>query len=106
MSVVDEVRERSDIVEVVGGYVPLKKTGRNYKACCPFHAEKTPSFTVDPARGTWHCFGACGTGGDVFSFVMRAENTDFRGALELLARRAGVALEPPSPVAEAQDRHK
>ncbi len=106
MSSVDEVRDRLDIVEVVGGYVQLKKAGRTYKALCPFHQEKTPSFVVNPERGTWHCFGACGTGGDVFSFVMRAENLDFRGALEFLARRAGVALETPSPAAEARQRQR
>jgi DNA primase len=106
MSVIDDVRERVDIVDVVGGYVELKKAGRSFKACCPFHAEKTPSFIVNPDRGTWHCFGACGTGGDVFSFVMRAENTDFRGALELLARRAGVDLAPPSPQAEVKEQRK
>jgi DNA primase len=106
MSVIDDVRDRLDIVDVVGSYVELKKAGRSFKACCPFHAEKTPSFIVNPDRGSWHCFGACGTGGDVFSFVMRAENTDFRGALELLARRAGVDLAPPSPQAEVQEQHK
>lgn len=105
-TVTDDIRDRLDIAEVVGGYVQLKKAGRSYKGLCPFHAEKTPSFTVDPARGTWHCFGACSTGGDVFSFVMRAENTDFRGALEILARRAGVALEAPTPQGEARERHK
>jgi DNA primase len=99
MAVIDEVRERLDIVEVISGYTPLKRAGRSYKARCPFHDEKTPSFVVFPESGTWRCFGACGTGGDLYAFVMRAENTDFRGALELLARRAGVALEAPSPQA-------
>jgi DNA primase len=102
MSVVDEVRERSDIVEIVGGSVQLKKAGRTLKGLCPFHQERTPSFVVYPDSGTWRCFGACATGGDVFSFVMRAENLDFRGALELLARRAGVTLEAPSAAAEAR----
>ncbi len=100
MSVVDDVRDRLDIVEVVGDYVPLKKSGRSYKALCPFHSEKTPSFVVFPETGTWRCFGACATGGDVFSFVMQIEGLDFRGALELLARRAGVELRPPSPEVE------
>jgi DNA primase len=97
MSVVDEVKERLDIVEVIQSYVPLKKAGRNYKGLCPFHAEKTPSFVVFPDTGTWHCFGACGTGGDVFSFVMKRENVGFGEALSMLAQRAGVELEPRSP---------
>jgi DNA primase len=105
MSVVDEIKDRLDIVEVIQSYVPLKKAGRNYKGLCPFHAEKTPSFVVFPDSGTWHCFGACGTGGDVFSFIMQQENLDFGEALQTLARRAGVDLEPRSPqAAEAEKR--
>ncbi|MFN2245174.1 MAG: DNA primase, partial [Anaerolineae bacterium] len=105
MSVVDEIKDRLDIVEVIQSYVPLKKAGRNYKGLCPFHAEKTPSFVVFPDSGTWHCFGACGTGGDVFSFVMQQENLDFGEALQTLARRAGVELESRSPqAAEAEKR--
>ncbi len=97
MSVVDEIKERLDIVEVISAYVPLKRTGRHYKGLCPFHAEKTPSFIVFPETGTWHCFGACSTGGDVFTFIMRRENLDFREALELLARQAGVELPSAQP---------
>jgi DNA primase len=105
MSVVDEIKDRLDIVEVIQSSVPLKKAGRNYKGLCPFHAEKTPSFVVFPDTGTWHCFGACGTGGDVFSFIMQQENLDFGEALQTLARRAGVELEPRSPqAAEAEKR--
>jgi DNA primase len=85
------IRERVSIVEVVSGYVTLKKAGRNHLGLCPFHAEKTPSFTVNDDRGLFHCFG-CGAGGSVFTFVMRAEGVGFREAVELLARRAGVAL--------------
>ena len=105
MSVVDEIKDRLDIVEVIQPYVPLKKAGRNYKGLCPFHTEKTPSFVVFQETGTWHCFGACGTGGDVFSFIMKQENVDFAEALRILAPRAGVELEARSPVAaEAEKR--
>jgi DNA primase len=105
MSAVDEIKERLDIVQVIQSYVPLKKAGRNYKGLCPFHAEKTPSFVVFPDTGTWHCFGACGTGGDVFSFVQRQENLDFGETLKLLAQRAGVELEARSPQATAAEQH-
>jgi DNA primase len=103
MSAVEEIKDRLDIVEVIQTYVPLKKAGRNYKGLCPFHAEKTPSFVVFPDTGTWHCFGACGTGGDVFTFITKQENLDFGEALRILAQRAGVELEPRSPqAAEAE----
>lgn len=105
MAGVDEVRDRTDIVALVSDYVTLKKAGRTFKGLCPFHGEKTPSFVVYPDEGRWHCFGGCSTGGDAFEFVMKIENLDFRGALEFLARRAGVALEPPSPrLKQRQDR--
>jgi DNA primase len=94
MSVIDEVKSRLDIIEVISSYIPLQKSGRNYKALCPFHSEKTPSFVVFPESQHWHCFGACGEGGDVFTFVMKREGWDFRTALQELARRAGVELRP------------
>jgi DNA primase len=96
MSDIEDVKQRLDIVEVISGYLPLQKSGRNFKALCPFHAEKMPSFYVFPERQSWHCFGACGTGGDVLAFVMKKENVDFAEALRMLAQRAGVTLKRDS----------
>src|SRR5690606_32067243 len=96
MSDVDQVKARLDIVDVISSYTPLKKAGRNYKAVCPFHSEKTPSFVVFPETQTWRCFGQCGEGGDVFGFVMKREGWTFSEALRELAARAGVQLESPT----------
>jgi DNA primase len=90
MSLIDEVKNRTDIVDVVGNYVDLDTSARNPKARCPFHSERTPSFYVFPESGTWRCFGACATGGDAISFVMKREGLEFREALHMLADRAGV----------------
>ena len=91
-SVTDEIKQRVDAVEVISRYTELKRAGSIYKGLCPFHSERTPSFVVFPHTGTWHCFGSCGTGGDVISFVMRKENLDFREAVEMLAKQAGIEI--------------
>jgi len=106
MGVVDEIKNRIDIVDFISGYVPLKKAGRTYKGLCPFHSEKTPSFIVFPDSQSWHCFGACGTGGDIFTFLMKRENLDFSEALRILAARAGVQLEPVTPAKAAEEEQE
>lgn len=89
--IIDEIRQRADIVEVVSDYLPLKKSGANYRALCPFHEEKTPSFNVNSERQIFHCFG-CGEGGNVFTFVMKIENISFPEAARMLGRRYGVVV--------------
>ncbi|MEA1927981.1 MAG: DNA primase, partial [Candidatus Auribacterota bacterium] len=88
---IDLINSYNDIVEVISQYLPLKRSGRNFKALCPFHSEKTPSFTVSPEKQIFHCFG-CGAGGNVFNFVMRRENMTFPEAVRYLARRAHIEL--------------
>lgn len=89
---IEEIKKKIDIVEFIGSFITLKKAGRNFKAVCPFHQEKTPSFVVSPERGIWHCFGACGDGGDVIKFLMKWENITFIEALRELAKKTGIKL--------------
>jgi DNA primase len=97
--IIEKVRERADIVEVISSYIPLKPAGKNYRALCPFHKEKTPSFTVSPEKGLFHCFG-CGVGGNVFTFLMRYEGISFYEAVKSLAERYGVPIEEVEGVQE------
>src|SRR5258708_5563067 len=92
MDQVSQIREKIDIVSFISEFIPLKKAGRNFKANCPFHNEKSPSFVVSPDRQIWHCFG-CGKGGDVYTFLMEYERLEFPEALRTLAKRAGIQLQ-------------
>ena len=92
MSVIEEIRTKADIIDIVSNYVSINQSGKYFKSICPFHSEKTPSFIVNPDRQSWHCFGACGTGGDVFSFVMRMESIGFGESIKFLANKTGVEL--------------
>src|SRR5687767_14199053 len=103
--VIADMKQRLGIDDVVGETVRLARAGRNVKGLCPFHSEKTPSFVVYPKNGSYHCFG-CGVSGDIFSFVMATEGLDFRGALEKLARRAGVEIKPRNDQVVAEERSK
>src|SRR5512137_963853 len=100
----EQIRAASDIVDVIGSYLPLKRAGGNFVALCPFHKEKTPSFNVNPHRQIFHCFG-CHKGGDVFTFVKEYENVDFPEAVRRLADRARIPLEYEQGGADAQARH-
>ncbi len=106
MSVTDEIKSRIDIVNYVQRFVPsLKKAGRNYKACCPFHNEKTPSFVVTPDKQTWRCFGACAEGGDLFSFAQKMHGWDFKEALRELGQEAGVEVRKQTPEQKSHAEH-
>lgn len=106
MNDAETVKSKIDIVEFISTYISLKKAGRNFKACCPFHNEKTPSFVVSPERQTWHCFGACAEGGDVIKFLEKWENLDFMEALETLAKRTGVVLTRTIPTDDSRFKDK
>ena len=89
--IIDEIRDRTDIVTVISDHVVLKKVGKNFKGLCPFHSEKTPSFSVSPDKRIYHCFG-CGVGGNVFKFLMEIQSISFPEVLKVLAERAGIPL--------------
>lgn len=103
--VIRQIIERCDIVETLSTYIALKKTGRSYKACCPFHPEKTPSFIVNPDKQIFHCFG-CGVGGNVISFVMRHERLEFPEAVKMLAQQAGVVIPEELPRTESNEQRQ
>ena len=100
---IEQVAAANDVVEVIGSYFPLKRAGANFKALCPFHQEKTPSFTVSPSRQTFHCFG-CGAGGSVFRFVMDYEHLDFPAAVRKLAARVGIPVIEEGRTGDIEDR--
>lgn len=101
--IIEEVRQKNDIVDVVSQYVKLTRKGSSYFGLCPFHNEKTPSFSVTPGKQMYYCFG-CGAGGNVFTFLMEYENYSFVEALKYLADRAGVELPEPEYSGEAKKR--
>jgi DNA primase len=100
-SVIEEIKEKLDLVSFLRGYLEIKPAGKNFKANCPFHQEKTPSFMISPERRMWHCFG-CGEGGDIFRFLMKYENLEFYEALKVLAEKAGIELKRVSPAEQRQ----
>ncbi len=102
MTDVELVKSKIDIVSFLSDYITLKKAGRNFKALCPFHSEKTPSFVVSPERQSWHCFGGCGEGGDAISFLEKWENLEFLEALRILAKKVGVTLSNYIPSSQTQ----
>ena len=106
MTVIDDVKQKTDIVEFISQYTTLTKSGRTFRALCPFHSEKRPSFFVYPEQQSWHCFGACNTGGDVFSFIMKKQDIDFGEALRLLAERANITIPSRSDRESGKDERE
>lgn len=104
MTDVELVKSKIDIVSFISDYIAVKKAGRNFKALCPFHSEKTPSFVISPERGTWHCFGACAQGGDAIGFLQKWENIEFPEALKILAQKTGVTLSHFAPTQESKKK--
>lgn len=100
-SVIEEIKIKLDLVEFLRGFLEIKPAGKNFKALCPFHKEKTPSLMVSPERQIWHCFG-CGAGGDLFTFLMKYENLEFYEALKVLAEKAGIELRQVSPAEQRE----
>src|SRR5688572_18004800 len=100
----EQIRSASDVVDVIGSYLPLKRAGANFVGLCPFHKEKTPSFNVNPHRQIFHCFG-CHKGGDVFKFIQEYENLSFVEAVRRLAERASIPLEFDQSPGQQQSRH-
>src|SRR5947208_12472904 len=100
-SFAEKVKQQADIVRVLGEYVRLKKTGKDFSGLCPFHQEKTPSFTVSPIKQIFYCFG-CGKGGDVFNFVMEMDRRDFPEALRIVAEKSGITLPKSRPSSPAE----
>ncbi len=103
--VLQEIKDRLNVVDLISGYIQLKKAGVNFKALCPFHSDKNPSLMISPQKQIWHCF-SCGEGGDVFGFVMKFENVEFREALKILADKAGVQLPQYKPASPQEQSEK
>lgn len=100
---IDQIKSALDIVDIIGEAVVLKQKGRNFVGLCPFHSEKTPSFTVNPEKQIFYCFG-CGEGGDVISFLMKHDHLDFPEAIKILAQKAGIEIETKSPASPRKNQ--
>ncbi|MDP3892276.1 CHC2 zinc finger domain-containing protein, partial [Nocardioides sp.] len=102
MTLIEQIKDKLDIVDFIGSYIQLKPAGKNLKGICPFHKEKTPSFMVSGDRQMWHCFGSCSEGGDIIKFLMKYENIEFSEALKVLAEKAGIEIRKVSPMEQKQ----
>lgn len=106
MNDLQRIKANIDVVGFLSEYIELKKAGRNFKALCPFHSEKTPSFVVSPERQSWHCFGACNEGGDIFDFLMKWEHIEFSESIKILAQKAGVTLSSYQPTEGTKEKER